>query len=141
MRLGAILQKLSRTDAAALPCSEVLAMATIDGARALGMDDSIGSLEPGKQADIILVDLNQPHLWPLLEGRHSNIAEQLVYSASAADVSHTIVAGKVLMSNRQVLTLDLDETRRAVNEATYELLSLAGLGEMLGNLESRELPI
>ncbi len=138
MCLGAILQKLSCADAAALPCSEVLAMATIDGARALGIDDSIGSLEPGKQADIILVDLNQPHLWPLLEGSHSNIAEQLVYSASAADVTHTIVAGKVLMSNRRVLTLDLDETRRAVNEATHELLSLAGLSEMLGNLESQE---
>lgn len=140
MRVGAILQKLSRTDAAALPCSEVLEMATIDGAKALDMDGSIGSLEPGKQADIILVDLDQAHLWPLLEGRHSNIAEQLVYSASAADVTHTIVAGKVLMDERQVLTLDVTEVRRAVTEATRELLSLAGLSETLGNLESQGAP-
>jgi 5-methylthioadenosine/S-adenosylhomocysteine deaminase len=133
MRIGAILQKLNRTDAAALPCLDVLAMATIDGARALGMAEWIGSLEPGKQADIILVDLDQPHLWPLLVGGNSNLAEQLVYSANAGDVTHTLVAGKVLMTERQVLTLDVSETRGAVAEATRELLSLAGLGEQLGN--------
>lgn len=138
MRLGAILQKLSCSDAAALPCPDVLAMATIDGARALGMADLIGSLEPGKQADITLVGLDQPHLWPLLEGSHSNIGEQLVYSAGAADVTHTIVAGQVLMAERQVLTLDAREARRAVAEATCELLTRAGLGEMLGNHQSQE---
>jgi 5-methylthioadenosine/S-adenosylhomocysteine deaminase len=136
MRLGAVLQKLSRTDAAALPCLDVLAMATIDGAKALGMADSIGSLEPEKQADIILVDLDQPHLWPLLEGGRSNVAEQLVYSANAADVTHTIVAGRVLMTERQVLTLDVTEARRAVVEATRELLTRAGLSEMFPNVEA-----
>jgi cytosine/adenosine deaminase-related metal-dependent hydrolase len=123
-------------------------MATIDGARALGMADAIGSLEPGKQADMILVDLNQPHLWPLFGGGvwewggmgvwgggsvgsdHSNVIEQLVYSANAADVTHTIVAGRVLMAEREVLTLDATETRRAVGEATRELLARAGLSEI-----------
>jgi len=79
------------------------------------------------------VDLDQPHLWPLLVGGDSNMAEQLVYSANAGDVTHTLVAGKVLMTERQVLTLDVSETRGAVAEATRELLSLAGLGEQLGN--------
>jgi 5-methylthioadenosine/S-adenosylhomocysteine deaminase len=138
MRLGAILQKLKRSDAAALPCLDVLAMATIGGAGALGMADAIGSLEPGKQADIILVDLDQPHLWPLLETGHSNVAEQLVYSASAADVTHTIVAGRVLMAERQALTLEMTETRRAVADATRELLSRAGLGEKFLNDEAWE---
>jgi 5-methylthioadenosine/S-adenosylhomocysteine deaminase len=138
MRLGAVLQKLNRADAGVLPCLDVLAMATIDGAKALGMADSIGSLEPGKQADIVLVDLDRPHLWPLLEGAHSNVAEQLVYSANAADVTHTIVAGRVLMAKREVLTLNVTETRRAVVEATRELLTLAGLSEMFLSGASQE---
>lgn len=127
MRLGAMLQKLELADAAALPCDDILAMATIGGARALRLDENIGSLEPGKKADIILVDLNQPHLWPLLQGRYENIVEQLVYSASAADVSHTIVSGHVLMADRQVLTLEKDEVHHAVIEASNELLSRAGM--------------
>jgi 5-methylthioadenosine/S-adenosylhomocysteine deaminase len=138
MRLGGILQKLNRDDAAALPCQDVLAMATIDGARALGMADSIGSLEPGKQADIILVNLDQPHLWPLLEGEHTNIAEQLVYSANAADVTFTIVAGRALMAEREVLTLAMAEVRRAVVEATCELLTRAGLSQTLRHTELQE---
>jgi 5-methylthioadenosine/S-adenosylhomocysteine deaminase len=127
MRLGAMLQKLHHKDPAALPVADLMAMATIEAAQALDLEAEIGSLEVGKQADLILLDLNQPHLWPLLTGAYENIAEQLVYSAGAADVTHTIVAGQVLMADRQVFTLDLTETREAVEEAVTELLSLAGL--------------
>jgi 5-methylthioadenosine/S-adenosylhomocysteine deaminase len=129
MRLGAMLQKLHRQDAAALPCSQVLAMATIEGARALGMEATIGSLEVGKQADVILIDLDQPHLWPLLEGKWFNLVEQLVYAAGAADVSHTIVAGQLIMEDRVVKTIDLAETREAVRLAARHLLTRAGLVE------------
>ena len=59
----------------------------------------------------------------------------MVYSANAADVTHTIVAGRVLMAERRVLTLDVAETRRAVREATRELLTSAGLGERFFNCE------
>ena len=135
MRLGAVLQKLSRGDAAAMPYLDTLALATIDGARALGMADSIGSLEPGKQADIILIDLDQPHLWPLFEGDRLNVVEQLVYSASAADVTHTIVAGQVLMAERQVRTLETGAVRTAVAEAGARLLRLAGIGKEAGGGE------
>lgn len=127
MRLGAILQKLHHADAAALRCDEMLAMATIEGARALGLDAQIGSLEPGKQADVILVDMDQPHLWPHVSGEYENTVEQIVYSANAADVSHTIVAGKILMEEREVRTLDPAEVRRHVAEATADLLRRAGL--------------
>jgi 5-methylthioadenosine/S-adenosylhomocysteine deaminase len=127
MRTGALLQKLHRNDASALPCRTVLSMATMEGARALGLAEQIGSLEPGKQADLILVDLNQPHLWPVLEGRRNNLIEQLVYSANAADVTHTIVAGQVLMEERRLKTLDLDEVSHAVREATHQLLVNAGI--------------
>jgi 5-methylthioadenosine/S-adenosylhomocysteine deaminase len=127
MRLGTMLQKLKRRDAAAFPCAEVLEMATLGGARALGLEAQIGSLEVGKKADIILVDLDQPHLWPVLGGKYENIIEQIVYSANAGDVSHTIVDGKVLMEDRQVLTLSVEEVREQVREATSELLQLAGM--------------
>ena len=92
MRLGALLQKLGRSDATVLPVQTVLDMATRFGARVLGMEGSVGSLEVNKQADIILLDLKQPHLWPIIEGRYENIEEQVVYSANAGDVTHTIVA-------------------------------------------------
>lgn len=127
MRLGALLQKLGRTDASTLPVQTVLDMATIQSARALGLDGLTGSLEPGKQADIILLDLKQPHMWPLIEGSYQNIREQLVYSAGAADVTHTIVAGRVLMAERQVLSLELDEAEGLVREATAQLMHKAGL--------------
>jgi 5-methylthioadenosine/S-adenosylhomocysteine deaminase len=127
MRLGAMLQKMDRGDATALPVRTMLDMATRSSASVLGVQDKVGSLEIGRQADIILMDMNQPHLWPIIEGRFENIEEQLVYSASAGDVSHTIVAGKVLMADRKVLTLDLDEAFEAVQQATTSLLKKAGL--------------
>jgi 5-methylthioadenosine/S-adenosylhomocysteine deaminase len=127
MRLGAVLQKLQTRDPAALPCDLVLELATIGAARALGLADRVGSLEAGKQADVILVDLRQPHLWPLLEGDHENIVEQLVYSANAGDVTHTLVDGALLMRDRQVLTLDAAEVRREVEAAMGSLLVAAGI--------------
>ncbi|NMC78463.1 MAG: amidohydrolase family protein, partial [Chloroflexi bacterium] len=127
MRLAALLQKHSRVDATALPCHTIWQMATRGSAQALGLWPAIGSLEVGKQADIILVDLDQPHLWPLIRGKYSNLIEHLVYSASAADVTYTIVAGQVLMAKRQVLTLDVAEARQAVQDATSQLLKRAGL--------------
>ena len=127
MRTGALLQKLHREDASALPCETILEMATIGSAKAIGLEEQIGSLEPGKQADLVLLKLNQPHLWPLFQGRHLRLIEQLVYSANAADVTHTIVAGQVLMAERQLLSLDLSKIKLAVNSAVVELMSIAGL--------------
>lgn len=127
MRMGALLQKIGRGDATALPVQQVLDFATCSSARVLGLENEVGSLEIGKQADIILLDLNQPHLWPLIEGQYENVEEQIVYSANAGDVSHTIVAGKMLMSDRQVLTLAVDEAFAAVQQANSSLMKLAGL--------------
>lgn len=127
MRTGTILQKLYSGDATVLPCRTILRMATMGGATALGLQDEIGSLEPGKKADLIILDLNKPHLWPLLEGDLNNIMEHLVYSTAAADVSHTIVDGRLLMSDRSLLTLDLKEIKEQVDSAAKQLISNAGL--------------
>jgi 5-methylthioadenosine/S-adenosylhomocysteine deaminase len=101
MHLAALLQKWRERDAEALPAREVLRMATIRGAKTLGLDDEIGSLEPGKEADVIIVDTAKPHLAP----RHDPVA-LLVYSAQAADVCTVIVRGRVLMQERELETLD-----------------------------------
>ena len=101
MHLAALLQKWLRRDAEALPARQVLRMATINGAKALGLDAQLGSLEVGKQADAVVLDAAQPHLAP----RHDPIA-LLVYSAQAADVSTVIVNGRILLEERVLTTLD-----------------------------------
>ena len=133
MRTGATLQKLATGNAAALSCDTMLRMATIEGARALGMDDLIGSLEVGKSADLIVVDLNAPHMWPALTGDICNVPEHLVYAANAADVRTTVVAGEVLMEERRVLTLDAEEARALVEDAVHELIVRAGVAPYLKN--------
>jgi len=127
MRLGAAIQKLHRQDATTMPCDLMLRMATMGGAQALGLDDEVGSLEPGKKADIVLVDLMAPHLWPIFRGPRTNVVEQLVYSANAADVRTTIVDGQVLMEDRQVKTLDPQVVFEAAQEAATNLAQRAGL--------------
>jgi 5-methylthioadenosine/S-adenosylhomocysteine deaminase len=127
MRLAAFLQKLQQNDATIMPVQTVLDMATRFSANVLGVDEKVGSLEIGKQADIIILDINQPHFWPINNGSYENIKEQIVYSANAGDVSHTIVAGKVLMADRKVLTLEIDETFSIVQKATTTLMKRAGM--------------
>jgi 5-methylthioadenosine/S-adenosylhomocysteine deaminase len=103
MDSAAKLAKVHRLDPTALDAVTVLRMATIDGARALGMDRIIGSIEIGKKADIIVVNTDRPHLTPLY-----NPYSQLVYAATGADVRHTMVNGVVLMRDRHLQTLDLE---------------------------------
>jgi 5-methylthioadenosine/S-adenosylhomocysteine deaminase len=89
------LAKVSRMDPTVLPARDLIRMATIEGARALKLDDHIGSLEVGKEADLIAVDLVEPRTRPIYD-----IASALVYSAKESDVSLTVVAGKVLFDVR-----------------------------------------
>ncbi len=110
MRLAALIQK-PRVGATALPASEVLRMATSEGARALGLDRKIGRIEVGMQADLIIIDQERLHLAPMniwgpdvSEG--DGIAARLVYSARADDVLTTIVGGQILMEDRNLVTLD-----------------------------------
>jgi 5-methylthioadenosine/S-adenosylhomocysteine deaminase len=101
MRFTALLHKLQRNDPRVLPAGDVLAMATIGGARALGLGDRIGSIEPGKRADVIVVSTAGARQTPLYDP-----ISHLVYVAHGDDVTTTIVNGQVLMRERKVLTLD-----------------------------------
>lgn len=105
---AAKLHKLIAGDPTVVPAQQALAMATIGGARALHLEKEIGSIETGKRADVILVDLNAPHLTPLY-----TLYSHLVYAAKASDVTETIVNGRVLMRNRRLLTIN-EEAVKAV---------------------------
>jgi 5-methylthioadenosine/S-adenosylhomocysteine deaminase len=139
MRTGAILQKLWRSDAEAVRCELILRMATNLAANCLGLGDVIGSLELGKRADIIIVDLHVPHMWPVLPEPGSNIQEQLVYSANAGDVLTTIVDGNVLMQDRKVFTLDMVQAESMVNSAAQDLVHQAGLESRLEDIRKSRL--
>jgi len=101
MRQAALLHKVSSGDPRTLPAAEALRLATIEGARALRMQDRIGSLEPGKLADIILVEMDEARQTPMYDP-----VSHLVYVTRGDDVRTTIVGGRVLMRDRKVLTLD-----------------------------------
>jgi len=103
-RTAALLSKGISGDPTVLPAPQALHMATLGGARALNLDKEIGSLEAGKKADFILIDLNQPHLFP-----PNDVVAHLVYSASGRDVDTVVVDGKILMHRRELKTLDLEE--------------------------------
>ena len=101
MDSAAKLHKVHRLDPTVMPANVVLEMATLGGARVLGMEKEIGSLEVGKKADVIILELNRPHLQPVY-----NLPSHLVYSATGADVRDVIIDGKLVMENRKLLTLD-----------------------------------
>jgi 5-methylthioadenosine/S-adenosylhomocysteine deaminase len=122
MRVGATIQKLHNGDSAAMPCKQMLRLATMGSGQALGLAGEIGSLEAGKKADLIILDLNAPHLWPVLRGVEGNVIQHLVYSANAADVRTTIVKRQVLMEDRQVHTLDPEDVFTASQDAALSLL-------------------
>jgi 5-methylthioadenosine/S-adenosylhomocysteine deaminase len=106
LRLAALLAKGAGGKADLLPASEALTMATINGARALGMDALIGSLRPGKAADIIAIDLAALELAPCYD-----IASHLVYAASREHVTHVWINGEMLMRDRQLRHIEYDELR------------------------------
>jgi len=122
MYLAALVPKDARLDPAVMPPERVLEMATIHGARALGLEREIGSLEPGKRADLVVFDLDLPEWRPLLDPVNT-----LVYSASAASVRTVLVDGQVLLENRRVTTVDEGEVLARVERLSAPYLARAGL--------------
>ncbi|WP_028320928.1 amidohydrolase family protein [Desulfatiglans anilini] len=104
MDTAAKLHKVIQQDPTVMDAETVLRMATIQGAAALGLDRQTGSLEPGKKADVILIDTRQPHLTPMY-----NPCSHLVYAARGQDVRHVIIDGRMVMEDRRLLTMDLPD--------------------------------
>lgn len=118
MHLTSLIHKGISGDPTAVDSYEVLKMATINGARALGMGQSIGSLEVGKDADIILVGTGNPHMKPM----HDPVSA-IVYSAQASDVHTVFCRGKMIMKDRVLLHMDLEEILQKASEAAEQLIS------------------
>ena len=122
MYLAALVPKDAHLDPAVMPPEQVLEMATLHGARALGLGDEIGSLEPGKRADLILFDLDQPEWRPLLDPVNT-----LVYSASGASVQTVMVDGRLVLHDRRVTMVDELEVLTRVERLARPYHARAGL--------------
>ena len=118
MKFASLLQKVASGDPTALPARQVLEMATIRGAEALSWSDEIGSIEPGKKADIIVVDLKKPHLTPLYDEE-----SHLVYAARSSDVKTVFVNGRPVVENGRLTTMSLEEIMEMAAKAREDLLS------------------
>jgi cytosine/adenosine deaminase-related metal-dependent hydrolase len=113
-------------DAGWLPPGRVLEMCTIDGARALGLESEIGSLEPGKKADVTIVDLRRPHLYP------ANMpASRIVNFANGNDVDTVIVDGVVALENRTAMLVDEDQILDEAQRETDRMIDRLGIRAML----------
>lgn len=127
MDVGCKIQKLVNQNATAMTAAEALRMATLDGARALSLDHLIGSIEVGKLADLVLVDLNFPHLQPV-----HDVTSQLVYAAQGLEVDTVLCHGRVLLKNKQFtdvklrkLPIGLEKARQQVQRELKKLRAKA----------------
>lgn len=120
LREAALLAKVKRQDAAALAAVDALAMATIDGARVLGLEGEIGSLEVGKKADVAVVDISGPHALP-----GGDPVGRVVYSATAADVRHVLADGRWVVRDGELRTLMAPTVTRAAKREAKKILERA----------------
>lgn len=122
MRLVSYLANLRESEPTVVPAESVLEMATINGAKAMGLEKEIGSIEPGKKADFILVDMDKPHLTPAPDP-----VSTIVYAAHGSDVDTVVIDGKMIMEHRNVRTLDEE---RIVKEARRRFPEVMQRGEL-----------
>jgi 5-methylthioadenosine/S-adenosylhomocysteine deaminase len=121
MKFASLLEKVSTLDPTTGDPWDVLAMATREGARALGLDTITGSLEAGRRADVVTVDLRRPHFVPVMHGEHFNVVAHLVFTASGHDVDQVWVDGRLLVDAGEVLNVDVDEVMATAQAAAEEL--------------------
>lgn len=138
MKVASLLGKLRKMDAAAMDSWQVLEMATIGGARAIGQGDRLGSLETGKQADLIAIRTDTPRMTPLLPtGSHANIHHNLVHAVRGSDVDRVIVAGRTVVADGILTTADLGALIATVRNRVPGLFArraayLASVGDPAG---------
>ena len=121
MKFASLLTKLGSMNAAALDSWQVLDMATLGGARSLGQADTIGSIAPGKAADLVAVKTNTPRMTPLLTAEYANIHHNLVHAVQGGDVDLTMVAGKIVVEHGQLKTASMDALMSDANAAVPDL--------------------
>ncbi|MBQ7409967.1 MAG: amidohydrolase [Clostridia bacterium] len=117
MKTAAYLQKVNTMEPSSISAYDILKMATIEGAKVLGMENEIGTLEPGKKADMIFIKTDKLHMCPA-----NDVCANLVYSSNGADVESVMIDGKVIMQNRKMLNLDEKQVMRQVKKIAKRLL-------------------
>lgn len=117
MKTAAYLQKVNTKEPSSILAYDILKMATIDGAKVLGLDNEIGTLEPGKKADMIFIKTEKLHMCP-----DNDICSNIVYSANGADVDSVMIDGKLIMQNRKMLNINEKEVMRQVKKIAKRLL-------------------
>ena len=117
MKTAAYLQKVNTMEPTSIKAYDILKMATIEGARVLGLDNEIGTLEPGKKADMIFIRTDKLHLCP-----DNDVCTNIVYSANGADVDTAMIDGKIIMQNRKMINLDEKEVMKQVKKIAKRLL-------------------
>jgi len=122
LRSASLLAKAREGDAAAMPAMEALAMATIDGARVLGLGDVTGSLEVGKRGDVTVVDLEGLHSGPA-----GDVASRVVYASRASDVRHVVVDGHMRVKNGALVEMDAERIWREAERQAKKVAARAGL--------------
>ncbi|WP_053372646.1 amidohydrolase family protein [Paenibacillus sp. FJAT-27812] len=130
MKLAAFVQKGVHMHPTIQPnAQKTFEMATLGGARALGLEKLIGSIEIGKKADLAIVDLRKPHAWPSAAqlNEEPNIYRRIVYSAKSSDVVLTMVNGRIVMKDGELLSMDRNEVLKSSNDAIMRLLERAGI--------------
>ncbi len=121
MKVSALLHKYKNSDPTVFPAWKVLRMGTIESARALRLDDKVGSLKEGKLADIIILDLMEPTMSPVLEDPIRNLIPNIVYSARGNEVKTVIIDGEVVVENGNVLTVDETKIIMQANDAAKRI--------------------
>lgn len=123
MKCTSLLAKLNELNAAALDAWDVLRMATCLGAKCIGLEDEIGSLEAGKKADIIAVRTDTPRMTPLMSGEHFNLHHNLVHAARGGDVDLTMVDGKIVVKDGVLQTANMSELIERVHAVVPDLFA------------------
>ena len=116
MKTAAYLQKVNTMEPTSIKAYDILKMATIEGAKVLGLEDSIGTIEEGKKADLIFIKTDKIHLCP-----ENDICTNLVYSANGADVDTVMIDGKIIMQNRKMIDINEREIMKKVKKIAKRL--------------------
>lgn len=134
MKMASLFHKYKNADGTVFPAYKMLRMATIEAARALRMEDKVGSLRAGKLADMIIINMSAPNLTPVMVEPIRNIVPNLVYSARGSEVETVIIDGKVVVDNRVVQTVDEAEVVAKVNRSAGSIAAKLGKIEWSENL-------
>jgi cytosine/adenosine deaminase-related metal-dependent hydrolase len=127
MRMISYYANLRENDPTVVPAESILEMATINGAKSMGIEDQVGSIEEGKKADLIVIDMDKPHLTPAPDP-----VSTIVYAAHGTDVETVMIDGKMIMKHRDVLTLDQEKILQEARSRFPEVVKRGGLEDVIG---------